>query len=56
MFSFLAAFNDRNLGFMGGCDLIQMNLLYTALVSKVLLDHRGGAWVESELVVIGSKI
>lgn len=48
-FPFVPALINRSLGFQKSCNLTQVSALYTEMIGKVLFDHRGGTWVESEL-------
>lgn len=47
---------DRCFDSVEKCDLTQVNALYTEMVKKMYFDHRGGAWVESEVVRLRPEI
>lgn len=39
VFPFIASFNDKSLGFEGNCELSQMNVQYSDIANKVLVDQ-----------------
>lgn len=53
---FFSAFTDRGPGFVERCGLTRKKMLHTAILKKVLFDHRGGGWEEGELVRLRSEI
>lgn len=52
LFQVRAEFVGRSFSFVGKDDLTRMSVMYTNNLSKVLFDHRGRAWVASELVIL----
>lgn len=48
VFPVVAAIIDSSFGFVERCDLTQMNLLHTGMMSTLPFFHSGRAWVRGE--------
>lgn len=55
-FLYIASFIDKSLSFEGRSEVYIMNVQYSDIVNKVLVDHRDDIWVREEMKMLQTDI